>query len=125
MPIYEYICNPCNKRVSLFFRSYDEASRNTAICPDCDNKDLRRLISVSSISGGQKSTSQQKISPNNPHLLAQKMRSSMRKSGKDYGNEFNEVVHRLEKGENPNSIEKSLRKRSGEDKHMCPDGHVH
>ena len=125
MPIYEYICNPCNKRVSLFFRSYDEASRNTAICPDCDNKDLRRLISVSSISGGQKSTSHQKISPNNPHLLAQKMRSSMRKSGKDYGNEFNEVVHRLEKGENPNSIEKSLRKRSGEDKHMCPDGHVH
>ena len=125
MPIYEYICNPCNKRVNLFFRSYDEASRNTAICPDCDNKDLRRLISVSSISSGKNSTSEQKISPNNPHLLAQKMRSSMRKSGKDYGNEFNEVVHRLEKGENPNSIEKSLRKRSGEDKHMCPDGHVH
>ena len=68
---------------------------------------------------------QQKISSNNPHLLAQKMRSSMRKSGKDYGNEFNEVVHRLEKGENPNLIERSLRKRSGEDKHMCPDGHVH
>ena len=125
MPIYEYICNPCNKRVNLFFRSYDEASRNIAVCPDCDNSDLRRLISVSSISSGKNSTSEQKISPNNPHLLAQKMRSSMRKSGKDYGNEFNEVVHRLEKGENPNSIEKSLRKRSGEDKHMCPDGHVH
>ena len=125
MPIYEYICNPCNKRVNLFFRSYDEADRITAVCPDCDNSDLRRLISASSISSGKNSTPQQKISPNNPHLLAQKMRSSMRKSGKDYGNEFNEVVHRLEKGENPNSIEKSLRKRSGEDKHMCPDGHVH
>ena len=125
MPIYEYICNPCNKRVNLFFRSYDEASKNTAVCPDCDNSDLRRLISVSSISSGKNSTSEQKISPNNPHLLAQKMRSSMRKSGKDYGNEFNEVVNRLEKGENPNSIEKSLRKRSGEDKHICPDGHVH
>ena len=125
MPIYEYICNPCNKRVNLFFRSYDEADRITAVCPDCDNSDLRRLISASSISSGKNSTPQQKISPNNPHLLAQKMRSSMRKSGKDYGNEFNEVVNRLEKGENPNSIEKSLRKRSGEDKHMCPDGHVH
>ena len=125
MPIYEYICNPCNKRVNLFFRSYDEANRNTAVCPDCENSNLRRLISVSSISSGKNSTSEQKISPNNPHLLAQNMRSSMRKSGKDYGNEFNEVVHRLEKGENPNSIERSLRKRSGEDKHMCPDGHVH
>ena len=126
MPIYEYICNPCNKRVNLFFRSYDEADRITAVCPDCDNSDLRRLISASSISSGKNnSTPRQKISPNNPHLLAQTMRSSMRKSGKDYGNEFNEVVHRLEKGENPNSIEKSLRKRSGEDKHICPDGHVH
>ena len=126
MPIYEYICNPCNKRVNLFFRSYDEADRITAVCPDCENSDLRRLISASSISSGKiNSTPQQKISPNNPHLLAQTMRSSMRKSGKDYGNEFNEVVHRLEKGENPNSIEKSLRKRSGEDKHICPDGHVH
>jgi putative FmdB family regulatory protein len=125
MPIYEYICNPCNKRVNLFFRSYDEANRNTAVCPDCDNSDLRRLISVSSISSGKNCTSEQKKSSNNPYLLAQNMRSSMRKSGKDYGNEFNEVVHRLEKGENPNSIEKSLRKRSGEGKHMCPDGHVH
>ena len=125
MPIYEYLCTPCSKRVNLFFRSYGEANRNTAVCPDCDNSDLRRLISVSSISSGKNSTSEQKISPNNPHLLAQKMRSSMRKSGKDYGNEFNEVVHRLEKGENPNSIERSLRKRSGEGKHMCPDGHVH
>ena len=126
MPIYEYICNPCNKRVNLFFRSYDEADRITAVCPDCENSDLRRLISASSIASGKNNSKpQQKISPNNPHLLAQTMRSSMRKSGKDYGNEFNEVVHRLEKGENPNSIEKSLRKRSGEDKHMCPDGHVH
>ena len=126
MPIYEYLCNPCNKRVNLFFRSYDEADRITAVCPDCENSDLRRLISASSISSGKNnSTPQQKISPNNPHLLAQTMRSSMRKSGKDYGNEFNEVVNRLEKGENPNSIEKSLRKRSGEDKHICPDGHVH
>ena len=53
------------------------------------------------------------------------MRSSMRKSGQDYGTEFKEVAHRLEKGESANSIEKSLRNRSGEKPHMCPDGHVH
>ena len=64
MPIYEYICNPCNKRVNLFFRSYDEADRITAVCPDCENSDLRRLISASSISSGKNnSTPQQKISP--------------------------------------------------------------
>ena len=130
MPIYEYLCTPCSKRVNLFFRSYDEANRNTAVCPDCDSSDLKRLISVSSISCGKNSTSEQQksskgLSANDPQSLAQTMRSTMRKSGQDYGSEYNEVVHRLEKGENPNSIERSLRKRSGEDKHMCPDGHVH
>ena len=47
------------------------------------------------------------------------MRSMKGKSGQDYGRQYNEVVNRLEKGENPDSIERSLRKRSGE------DGQVH
>ena len=125
MPIYEYLCSPCEKRISLLIRNYDEADKDTAICPYCGKHDLRRLMSASSISGGNNSNPKPKISANDPHSLAQTMRSSMQKSGQDYGNEFKEVAHRLEKGEHPNSIEKSLRKRSGEKSHMCPDGHVH
>ncbi len=125
MPIYEYLCTPCEKVVNLLFRSYDEANKITIVCPNCGKRDLRRLMSASSISGGNNSNPRPKISANDPHSLAQTMRSSMQKSGQDYGNEFKEVAHRLEKGEHPNSIEKSLRNRSGEKPHMCPDGHVH
>ena len=125
MPIYEYLCTPCEKVVNLLFRSYDEANKITIVCPSCGTRDLRRLMSASSISGGNNSNPKPKISANDPHSLAQTMRSSMQKSGQDYGNEFKEVAHRLEKGEHPNSIEKSLRNRSGEKPHMCPDGHVH
>ena len=31
MPIYEYQCISCNKRENLFFRSYDDANKNTPI----------------------------------------------------------------------------------------------
>jgi hypothetical protein len=34
--------------------------------------------------------------------------------GRDMGNEFNEVAARLEKGESPKTVEKSLRKRAGQ-----------
>ena len=125
MPIYEYLCSPCEKVVNLLFRSYDEANKITIICPSCGKRDLRRLMSASSISSGIKSILKPNKSPNDPQLLAQTMRSSMRKSGQNYGDEFMEVAHRLEKRESPDSIEKSLRKRSGEEPHMCPDGHVH
>ena len=43
------------------------------------------------------------------------MRNESSKSKQDYGDDFKEVAHRLEKGENPDSIEKSLRKRVGEE----------
>ncbi|SVD32094.1 uncharacterized protein METZ01_LOCUS384948, partial [marine metagenome] len=118
MPIYEYLCTPCEKVVNLLFRSYEEANKITIVCPSCGKRDLRRLMSASSISGGNNSNPKPKISANDPHSLAQTMRSSMQKSGQDYGNEFKEVAHRLEKGEHPNSIEKSLRNRSGEKPHM-------
>ena len=125
MPIYEYLCTPCGRVVSLLIRKYDEADQDMAICPSCGKTDLQRLISAPSILSGKNSISEPRKSPNDPHLLAQNMRSSMRRSGQDYGTEFKEVAHRLEKGESANSIEKSLRKRSGEKPHMCPDGHVH
>ena len=130
MPIYEYLCTPCSKRVSLLFGSFDEANRNIVVCPDCSNSNLKRLISVSGISSGQNNTSESNrlskgLTSNDPQSLARTMRSMMSKSGQDYGSEYNEVVHRLEKGENPNSIERSLRKRSGEDGHVCPGGHKH
>lgn len=43
MPIYEYICNSCNKKVSIFHRTFSDLAE--LICPSCGSKDLKRIIS--------------------------------------------------------------------------------
>ena len=41
MPIYEFKCGGCNKRISVFLRHADSA----ATCPACGGRELERLIS--------------------------------------------------------------------------------
>lgn len=43
MPIYEYHCQDCRKRVSVFQRSV--SSTNAPRCPECGGGALNRLIS--------------------------------------------------------------------------------
>lgn len=121
MPIYEYNCRDCKKTFSILFLSISEADSEEALCPECGKKNLERLVSgVSVIKGSSKPGKNQpvkseKTSSNDPTSLAQTMNKESSKSGRDYGDDFKEVKHRLEKGENPDSIEKTLRKRVGEE----------
>lgn len=43
MPIYEYFCQDCRKRVSVFFRSFATVSDPT--CPECGGSRLDRRFS--------------------------------------------------------------------------------
>jgi len=43
MPIYEFRCNACGKRMSLFFRSMSTDA--TGVCDRCGSADLSRLVS--------------------------------------------------------------------------------
>ncbi|HET7037517.1 MAG TPA: zinc ribbon domain-containing protein [Thermomicrobiaceae bacterium] len=43
MPIYEYLCRDCRKRVSVFFRSY--AAVGDPACPECGGTKLERRFS--------------------------------------------------------------------------------
>jgi putative FmdB family regulatory protein len=47
MPIYEYRCPDCKRRVSIFFRTMSaaESGANTAACPQCGGQHLQRLVS--------------------------------------------------------------------------------
>ncbi len=38
MPIYEYFCYDCRKRVSVFFRTFSEAGDDKARCPNCQGE---------------------------------------------------------------------------------------
>ena len=43
MPIYQYDCSTCKKRVDVFFRSISRVT--DPVCPECGGKKLKRLIS--------------------------------------------------------------------------------
>ena len=43
VPIYEYFCKDCRKRVSVFFRSY--AAVGDPVCPECGGTKLERRFS--------------------------------------------------------------------------------
>lgn len=43
MPIYEYRCHDCRRRVSIYFRS--AAGAASPRCPQCDGPNLERLFS--------------------------------------------------------------------------------
>lgn len=42
MPIYEFVCNQCQERTSLFVRRFTESL--SPCCAACGSKDLNRLV---------------------------------------------------------------------------------
>ena len=45
MPIYQYDCPSCDKRVEVFFRSISKVDDKNAVCPECGGKKLKRAVS--------------------------------------------------------------------------------
>jgi putative FmdB family regulatory protein len=119
MPIYEYNCLDCQEQVSLLFRSFAEVETRPAVCPHCGGSHLERVVSkvavVHTSGGGQVgsgSSNSGATDQSDPKALAHSMQEASR--GKDFGSEFKEVATRLESGEKPAAIEKSLRRRVGQ-----------
>lgn len=56
MPIYEYRCADCKRKVSIFFSSFSVADRRAADgeieCPRCSSKNLSRLMSKANMIRG-------------------------------------------------------------------------
>ena len=44
MPVYEYVCEKCKKKVSVFHRKMGESA---PLCPECKEAALKRIISRS------------------------------------------------------------------------------
>ncbi len=121
MPIYEYRCADCKRRVSIFFRSFPTA--NEPQCPNCKSKNLSRLVSrvatVKSEEARLESMSDPSsfgdVDENDPKSVARFMRKmGDQLGGEDLGPEFGEMVERLESGESPEEIEKTIPGLGGE-----------
>ncbi len=116
MPIYEYGCYDCRKRVNIFFRSFADVEKKTPTCPRCQGQKLKRLVSKVAVVRSEESRLESLADPsklagldeNDPKAMARWMRQMSGEIGEDLGSEFHEVVDRLEAGEDPESIEKSM-----------------
>lgn len=116
MPIYEYVCSDCGRRVSLLWRSFADAESRQAVCPRCGGTRLTRLISRVAVVRSEESRlddlgdadEMAGVDENDPRSLARFMRKMADEAGEELGPEFDEVVGRLEAGEDPEKIEESM-----------------
>lgn len=116
MPIYEYRCNDCRKRVAVYWRSFSEVETARPRCPACDGGNLTRLISRVAVLRSEESRLENLADPsslagldeNDPKSMARWMRKMSREMGEDLGPEFDEAVDRLEAGQSPEEIEAAM-----------------
>lgn len=116
MPIYEYVCQDCRKRVSVFFRTFGEASDAAARCPICGGSRLHRLVSRVAVLKSEDSrmddladtSLMSGLEQEDPRALASFMRRMSGEMGEPLDAEMDEVINRLEAGESPDAIEQSM-----------------
>jgi putative FmdB family regulatory protein len=122
VPIYEYRCYDCRRRVSIFWRTFSDAEEGAPVCPRCGGAHLARLVSRVRVVRSEESRLDSvadfddlpDFDESDPRSMGRWMRKMSREMGEDLGPEFDEVVGRLEAGEDPEEIEKSMPELTGD-----------
>jgi putative FmdB family regulatory protein len=107
MPIYEYRCADCKRRVSLFYQTFSAAGAATPICPNCGSPKLSRLVSRvfqlksedAQLEDMADPSSFGDIDESDPKSVARWARKLGQQMGEDLGDDWGEMVDRLEAGE--------------------------
>lgn len=114
MPTYDYRCLDCQKRFEIFM-TYAEYGEKPVCCPACDSEQVRRRIGRIRLAKSEDSRLENMVDPANlsgieddPKALGKLMRQMSSEMGEDAGPEFDEVVSRLEKGQDPEQIEREM-----------------
>jgi putative FmdB family regulatory protein len=106
MPIYEYRCLACKRRTSVFVRSVSAPVRGK--CEHCGSARLSRMMSRFAVHGGRLSlddaSSIDGLDENDPKSVARWARQMSEEAGEDLGPEFDDMVSRIESGEDPESV---------------------
>jgi putative FmdB family regulatory protein len=106
MPIYEYGCLACRKRSSIFVRSM--SSNVDARCEHCGSTKVRRLLSRFAVGRGalnlDDDSALDSFDENDPRAMARLMRQMGEDAGDDMGPEMEQMISRLEAGEDPEAV---------------------
>jgi putative FmdB family regulatory protein len=127
MPIYEFHCTRCNTIYS--FRSHTVNTEKRPLCPRCTTDTLDRRISSFAVLHSERLKADdamddlplddaqlerafeslggemEHLDEGNPRALAQVMRKLAQATGMEYNDRMEEMVRRLEAGENPDTVE--------------------
>ena len=125
MPIYEYRCGDCGRKVSLFFGSFSVAERRAEAgeieCPRCGGRKLARLMSRVNTVKSEDALSEDSMpdmdmdgmggmfdgldddDPRSVARWARRMKDSLGEEA-DMGPEFDQALARIEAGEDPDKV---------------------
>lgn len=114
MPTYEYRCKSCQARFELYL-TYAEYDQKKVTCPKCGGEQIQRRIGRIRIAKSEDRRIEDMVDPSqldgiddDPKALGRLMRKMGDEIGEDAGPEFEEVVSRLEKGQDPEQIEREM-----------------
>ena len=111
MPIYEYRCNNCRKRVAIFLKSFSQEPH--PICDRCHSTDLERLFSRFAVVKSEDAHMEDLDSSlgglddaalEDPRAAAKWLRKMKGQIGEEAGPEFDEMVAQMEAGESPEGM---------------------
>lgn len=119
MPIYEYRCQDCQRRFSVFWRSFSTADDAKVFCKRCGSHNVSRLVSKIRVLRSESDRLEALADPahlgdfdeNDPKSIGRFMRSMVDEMGDEageLGDDFEEVMGRLESGESPEEIESNM-----------------
>jgi putative FmdB family regulatory protein len=118
MPIYEYRCNSCQRKVDLFVRGFSSPSNLT--CSHCSSQDLSRVFSRFGVrrSKSDKSVYDDILSDskltgglmrNDPRALAEWTRKMSRAADEDATPETQELLDRMDAGEDVSDVVEEMK----------------
>lgn len=114
MPNYQYRCLNCKRRFEIYL-TYNEYGQKLVNCPHCGSEEVQRRIGRVRFARSEESRLEDLADPSSlaeleddPKALARMMRKMSREMDEDLGPEFEDVVDRLESGQSPEEIEKSM-----------------
>jgi putative FmdB family regulatory protein len=113
MPTYDYTCLDCRKRFDVFM-SYKEYGTRPVFCSHCGSGNVRRKVNRVRVLKGS-GTLEDFSNPaalegleDDPRAMARMFRKMGSELGEEMPPQFNEIVDRLDAGQSPDEISRSI-----------------
>ena len=125
MPIYEYHCGGCQRRVSILIQGFNEPA--SLECPECGSGELTRLFSSFRIGKGESYLRKgiyedilsdrqlvRGLESSDPRALVEWNRRMSHGAGEDISPEYEDMMGKLEDGEPMGKVMKEAQSGAGD-----------